>query len=250
MTMRDTMNLTHKTGDLLHEATDLAVLLSAEDAPLPAAVADLIEPADFRGKAKQARLIYPRGAVAPRRVLLLGLGNTAKITADTVRQAQELQVAAFAIGFNGAAPLDPALSAQALAEGLELGAYRYHRYRTGLSAEQKFAVTAATVVGDGDSFPAGLAAGQAIARGEAFARDLVNTPGGALPPGGPRRWAVLRPALQAGGDHRAFDAHRGDRDRARPARDRHDGHRSGAGRSAEQSRPVQRRTSLAVAIVG
>jgi leucyl aminopeptidase len=99
-----------------------------------------------------------------------------------VRQAQELQVAAFAIGFNGAAPLDPALSAQALAEGLELGAYRYHRYRTGLSAEQKFAVAAATVVGYGDSFPAGLAAGQAIARGVAFARDLVNTPGGALPP--------------------------------------------------------------------
>jgi leucyl aminopeptidase len=184
------MNLTHKTGDLLQEATDLAVLLSAEDAPLPAAVADLIEPADFRGKAKQARLIYPRGAVAPRRVLLLGLGGAAKITADTVRQAaatavrqaQELQVAAFAIGFNGAAPLDPALSAQALAEGLELGAYRYHRYRTGLSAEQKFTVAAATVVGDGDSFQAGLDAGQAIARGVAFARDLVNTPGGALPP--------------------------------------------------------------------
>lgn len=184
------MKLTHKTGDLLQESAELAVLLSPEGAELPATLADLIEPVDFRGKAKQARLIYPRGAVAPRRVLLLGLGAPAKLTADTVRQAaatavrqaQELQVAAFALGLNGDLPLDAAAIGQALAEGLELGAYRYHRYRTGLSAEQTFTVEAATVIGADAGFQAGLDAGQAIARGVAFARDLVNTPGGALTP--------------------------------------------------------------------
>jgi leucyl aminopeptidase len=185
------MKLTHQTGDMLQEAAELGVLISPEETPLPPALADLIEPADFRGKAKQARLLYPRGAVGPRRVLLLGLGNAEKLTADTVRQAaatavrqaQELQVAAFNIGINGELPLEPAVIGQAIAEGCTLGAYRYHRYRTGLSAEQTFTVEQATVVSAAsDALAAGLTAGLAIARGTAFARDLVNAPGGALTP--------------------------------------------------------------------
>jgi leucyl aminopeptidase len=186
------MEITVTPATLLSEPADLAVLLSAEGATLPTELAGLLEPSDFAGKAKQTRLLYPRGAVAARRLLLVGLGKPEKLNAETLRQAaataarqaQDLQVASFTLGLNGAAPLEAAATGQALAEGLLLGAYRYHRYRTGLSAEQKFSVERALIAADAEAeaLSAGVAVGQAVARGVAFARDLVNAPGGALPP--------------------------------------------------------------------
>jgi leucyl aminopeptidase len=185
------MQITLKAGDLLREASDLAVLAAWEGDALPAAVADQIAPDDFRGKARETLLLYPRDA-APRRLLLLGLGPADKASPETLRvaaatavqQARALRAASFTLGFAGQQPVAPAAAAQALAEGLTLGGYRYDRFRTGLSDEQKFRVESATLVvagGEGDMAP-GLAAGQAIARGVAFARDLVNAPGGVLTP--------------------------------------------------------------------
>ena len=186
------MEITVQTGNVLTETAELAVLACIEEAELPADVAGLLEAADFRGRAKQTLLLYPRGAVAPRRLLLLGLGKAEKLNAETIRQAgaiaeqqaQSLQIAAFTIGVNEALPLDPELVAQAFAEGVELGAYRYDRYRTGLSAEQRFAVERVTVFTNGseEQMRTGIAAGQVIARGATFARDLVNAPGGVLTP--------------------------------------------------------------------
>ncbi|MBC8163485.1 MAG: leucyl aminopeptidase [Roseiflexaceae bacterium] len=186
------MQITLQPGELLREATDLAVLISFEDAPLPAGVAELLEPADFRGKSKQTLLVYGRDTVAPRRVLLVGLGKQEKASAEglrqagalAVQQARSMQLRAFTLGLNGELPLAPELAAQALAEGIELGAYRYDRYRTGLSDEQRFTVEHATIVADSAEQPmrAGIASGQAIARGVMFARDLVNAPGGVLTP--------------------------------------------------------------------
>ncbi|MCX7790929.1 MAG: leucyl aminopeptidase [Chloroflexaceae bacterium] len=184
------MEIMVKSGDILGEPADLAVLASPEEVALPAAVAELIEGADFRGKAKQTRLIYPRGAVAPRRLLLLGLGKPDKLSADTlrqaaataVRQAQELQVARLTFGLNGDLDLAPERIGQALAEGFELGAYRFQRYRSDLSDEQRFVVEGATIVASAEALRAGVAIGQTIARGANFARDLVNTPPNDLPP--------------------------------------------------------------------
>lgn len=186
------LEITVKGGELLTEPADLAVLIGAEEAALPAQLAGLLEANDFRGRANQVRLIYARGAVAPLRVLLIGLGKGEQVSAEglrraaatAVRQARELQVGALTLGFNGPLPLAPAVTGQAIAEGLELGAYRYHKYRTNLSDEQRFTVERATVIVGADEAPlgAGLATGQAVARGVAFARDLVNTPGYALTP--------------------------------------------------------------------
>jgi leucyl aminopeptidase len=186
------MEITVRAGDLLREPADLAVLAAFEDVPLPAAVADLIESGDFRGRPKQALLVYPRGAAEPRRLLLLGLGKRDALSAETVRQAaalavqkaQELQVAAFTMSPAADLPLPPVAGGQAFAEGAELGAYRYQRYKTGLSAEQSFAVTGVTVLTTGaeEELRAGVAAGQAIARGQMYARDLANGPGNDITP--------------------------------------------------------------------
>ncbi len=187
------MNITVKAGNMLREASDLGVLATFEDAALPGETAGLLEPEDFRGRAGQTALLYPRGAVAPRRLLLVGLGKRENATAESLRRAaaeavkraRELQVGTISIGAVDDLPLDAATTGQAFAEGLDLGAYRYWRYRTGLTTEQTFAVESATVfTGDAREagVRAGIATGQAVARGVTFARDLVNSPGYAMTP--------------------------------------------------------------------
>jgi leucyl aminopeptidase len=185
------MEIKVQAGELLAQASDLAVLLASEDAPLPSAVADLLEPADFRGKTGQTVLLYPRGAAAPRRLLLLGLGPRDKTNAESLRRAaatavqraRDLQVAAFTLGVEGELPIDDAQAAQALAEGLNLGAYRYWHYRTGLTDEQTFAVQTATIITRAaEAVSSGVEMGQTIAGGVVLARDLVNSPGAMLPP--------------------------------------------------------------------
>ena len=147
------MDITVKTGDVLRETSDLAMLASFEDTPLPDDVADLLEPDDFRSRTGQTLLLYPRSAGWPRRLLLVGLGRRDQLTADilrqaaaiAVRQARTLQVPAVTIGVHGELPLAPDIASQALAEGLELGAYRYWPYRTSLTNEDIFEVKHATV---------------------------------------------------------------------------------------------------------
>jgi leucyl aminopeptidase len=185
------MEIKVQTGDVLRAASDLAVLGCFEDVPLPAEVAGLLEPGDFSGSANRTLLLYPRGSMTAKRLLLVGLGKREKASAETIRresatavkEAQKLKVAGVTIGVNGELPLEPEAAAQAFAEGIELGAYRFWRYRTGLTDEQTVKVERATVFSKTDTRTrAGVAAGQAIARGVNFARDLVNGPGYAMHP--------------------------------------------------------------------
>jgi leucyl aminopeptidase len=186
------MEINVQTGDVLQAASDLAVLGCFQDVPLPAEVANLLEPTDFVGRANQTLLLYPRGALAPRRLLLVGLGKGDKASTETIRrasataikEAQKLQIKAVTIAVHGDLPLDPEKIAQAFAEGAELGNYRFWRYRTGLSEEQTLKVEHATVFAriSQEMARLGVANGQKIARGVNFARDLVNGPGYAMHP--------------------------------------------------------------------
>jgi leucyl aminopeptidase len=96
-----------------------------------------------------------------------------------------MQVASIAIGVNGTLPLPAEDSGQALAEGLELGAYRYWHYRTNLTTAESFGVQSAGVYTDAgrvEGVRQGIATGQAVATGVSLARDLVNSPGFAMTP--------------------------------------------------------------------
>jgi leucyl aminopeptidase len=177
----------------LREPSELAMLASFEDTPLPVEVAGLLEPVDFRGRAGQTLLLYPRGALASKRLLLVGLGKREAVTPDTIRRAaatavqkaRELQVPAVTVSVHGEVPLPAEVTGQAFAEGLDLGAYRFWHYRTGLSNEQTFQVERATVFtgsGNDRQVRGGVETGQTIARGVVFARDLVNGPGYAMTP--------------------------------------------------------------------
>ncbi len=186
------MQISVAPGDVLQEAADLAVLVVFEGEPLPVTVAELLEADDFRARAKETLLLYPRGAVAPRRLLLIGLGKPDAVSLDLVRQvaalaaqkAHKLQVAGFVMGLHGGLPFPAAQAGQAFAEGLELGLYRYLDYKSNPSSAQTFDVerVSVLVLGEADAITAGVAQGQAIARGVAVARDLANAPGNAVVP--------------------------------------------------------------------
>lgn len=178
-----------QSGSLLDAAADLAVLLYAEDETLPAPVAELCEAGDATGRWKQQTLLYPRGTLPARRLLLLGMGKRSAMTADTVRQAaalaaqraQELKVTTYHLGYNGNLPLAPAVFGQAFAEGSVLGSYRYLRYKS--DREDAPSLTAILQAGtDAEVAAAGVQRGQIIARATAFARDLANGPGNEVTP--------------------------------------------------------------------
>lgn len=178
-------------GDILQAESDLTVLGCFEEIPLPSPVSSLLEPGDFSGSTGKTLLLYPRGAIAPKRLLLVGLGKRENATpeilrresATAIKEAQKLKVDAITVGVNGEIGVDPQSTAQAFAEGFELGAYRFWRYRTGLSEEQTFKVGKATIFTKSDQqSAAGVSVGQVIANGVNFARDLVNGPGYAMHP--------------------------------------------------------------------
>lgn len=142
------MNIVVRTGDALQEPSALAVVFGFAGEDLPPAVAALFPAADFTGKPNQTLLVYSLGAVAPTRVLLVGLGERSSVTTEGVRQAlatairqiRPLQVAEAAVAFPTDLPVDVEAAAEAATEGLLLGAYRYPIHRTGLSAEETFEV--------------------------------------------------------------------------------------------------------------
>ncbi|MBL8145952.1 MAG: leucyl aminopeptidase, partial [Anaerolineae bacterium] len=187
------MNITLQTGELLHTLSDFAVLAVFSDIPLPSDVAELFVAEDFTAAAGQTLLLYPRGVVAARRLLLVGMGPSSSVTADTfrragalaVQQARSVQASSLTAGYEGSIAVPFRDSAQAFAEGLEQGGYRFLRYRTGLTAAQTFEVTDAVLVTrpeNAAAVQAGISDGQAISRGVNFARNLVNEPGSVVTP--------------------------------------------------------------------
>ena len=116
-------------GDILQAESDLAVLGCFEDIPLPSPVSSLLELGDFSGSTGQTLLLYPRGAIAPKRLLLVGLGKREKASAEMIRresataikEAQKLKVDAITVGVNGEIGIDAQSAAQAFAEGNRVG---------------------------------------------------------------------------------------------------------------------------------
>lgn len=181
------MQISVRSGDVLSTPSSLAIVAVHEGAVLPKAVAAAFEAGDFTGAANQTLVVYPRTKGTPSRVLLVGLGAKKAVDAERVRQAvatairqaRSAQVAEVSLGVPSDIAVAAAPLGQAIAEGLELGAYRWFGGRTGISDAETHEITSVTVV-TGKQVKAlgdGIAVGQAIAGGTNLARDLVNTPG-------------------------------------------------------------------------
>lgn len=186
------MEISVDQGSVVHEPAALAVLNLWEGEALSSEIAALLEADDFQGKFKQSALIYPRDALPVRRLLLLGLGQRATMTSDTVRQvgalaaqkAHELQLTSFASNVPSTDAVSAANAAQALVEGALSGLYRFLEHKSDRTPEQTHQVTHMRlfVADDVASVQTGVAQGLAVAHGVTLARNLANGPGNVVTP--------------------------------------------------------------------
>ncbi|MDX6375893.1 MAG: leucyl aminopeptidase [Gaiellaceae bacterium] len=121
--------------------------------------------AGFEGKEGQSVLLPGR--------LLVGLGDGG--SDDGVRRAAACAARIAARCKHVATTLPPS---QALAEGFELGAYQFNKYRS--KAKPNRIERVSVIGGGGARATAALQRGARIAEAVKVARDLVNEPGGAL----------------------------------------------------------------------
>ncbi len=160
----------------------------ALDQALGGAISALIEGGDLTGKAGEAVVFYPRGAIPARRVIVVGLGKREEFSVETVRRAaahaavKARDVGAKVVGTivqgAGAAGLAPDVAAQAVVEGSLLALYQWRGLKTS-DDEQKALDALELVVRPGDNAAAVEAvarAGEIIAEATALARALVNNP--------------------------------------------------------------------------
>lgn len=160
--------------------------------PISEPIAALMEHGDFRGQPGQTLLLYPRGAFASRRLLLIGLGERSMATADILRQAgaraarkaHELRLPGFAMSLPTIPNLPTMRAVQALIEGAELGVYRYLDQKSSLTSEQSHRIEQFTICLEEqhEAIQPAITRGQSIARGVARARDLTNAPANLLTP--------------------------------------------------------------------
>jgi leucyl aminopeptidase len=162
----------------------------------------------FTGQLDDVLLLPGYGAVAAPAVLLVGVGPDADRTAETLRRAAAVAVAAagkaatLAVALHRAGEPDGAALA-AVAEGTLLAAYRFQRHKSAPDPE----LAAATLLVDGDRSLAAagpvLRRAEVAARATLAARDLVNEPASRINPATLAAEAV-RLAKGAGLEHQVL----------------------------------------------
>jgi leucyl aminopeptidase len=195
------VKVTVLAGDMQEIVTELLVLpffeaetalagdMEAVDRSLAGGLSELAAAGDFKAKSEEMALLYSRGMLPARRLLLMGLGKRAEHSADSLRRAagalarraRDLGATHYHIAADPAlwAGMDPAMAGQALAEGTLLGGYRYVGLRTELEGEKPDLESCTLLSPDGDicgELNQGVDLGAIIAESVCQARDLINQP--------------------------------------------------------------------------
>jgi leucyl aminopeptidase len=158
----------------------------AVDTALEGTLASFMEESGFEGKPGETLLVPLAGRMAAKAALLVGVGKRADQTVDGLRRAAAViarratKVNHVATTLVAAAPdsVDAAAAAQAVAEGVLLGAYQFLEYKSEAKPSELRQVT---VVG-GAEVKRGVDRGDAIAHAVIWARDMINEPSGEKSP--------------------------------------------------------------------
>jgi leucyl aminopeptidase len=161
------------------------VLTSAATAIGDALGVDLVaelQAVAFDGAPGSVARIPTRGAIPAATVLVVGLGGQDGARADHLRRAAAAATAAaervetLALDLHAALDgVDEPAGAQAVAEGVLLGSYRFGAYRSEAPVQRLETVTLHTA-GDEDAVNDGVRVATVTAGAAALTRDLVNTP--------------------------------------------------------------------------
>lgn len=163
---------------------------------------------DFSGREGETALLYPAGAIAASRLLLVGLGERDKFTLEKLRRAaataakkaRSLKAPEMVLSPRAPQTATEADAAQAAAEGAALGLYGFRKYKSnreddandgangeegagsGSENEEKPERVDLLAEDDEGATARGAGTGEKIARGACLARDLANEPGNAATP--------------------------------------------------------------------
>ena len=223
------MKLTVESHDLARTSVDVLALpvftlsasaklparMAAVDRALGGQIEAVVRSGDFKGRTSDSQLLYGRGKAGPKRVLLLGLGDEAKLDAEGLRKAagralgaataRGARSVAIALATSRRIPVGPA--ARALAEGAVLATYRSDTRRTRREdAKPPVSKTSLVLERPADLSGARKAAdtGRVIAECQNVARQLSNEPPNLLPPDALAR-AARRMASEVGLTCRVMD---------------------------------------------
>ncbi|GHO45337.1 leucyl aminopeptidase [Ktedonospora formicarum] len=178
---------TRPSGD--QKGISLSSAATTVDQALGGVIVDCGTSGEFKGNAGEILTIHTLGKLAPRRVLVVGLGSANKVMPQSLRKLGASIVRHMrSTGAQSATlthddTLDITEAAQALTEGLLLGAYTFRKYQrstnenTQLEAVQFLASERNKV-----AVEQGIQKGKALADATNFARDLVNEPPNVLTP--------------------------------------------------------------------
>ena len=175
----------------LFEDTQPGGATKAVDEVLGGAIRDLIDGGDFGGQAGQVAVLYPRGAIPARRVIVVGLGPREEFDADpadavrraaarAIQKARDLKAPRVASILHGAGArgLPGEAAAQATTEGSLLGLYEYRGQKAGDPSTPLPHSLDLMIFREQDVPTArrGVDVGCAVAAGVTLTRDLVNLP--------------------------------------------------------------------------
>lgn len=180
------------TGDalavgLLEDATTLTGDLAQLDEKLGGALKELIEETEFKGSVGSSAVTRVGAGSSIRKIILVGLGKPDALKLDSLRRtaaaiartAKQQKVKTLGISL----PLvndDPALSAQAITEGIVLALHQDNRFKS--DPEDKGAkLEQVDLLGLGNQ-EAAITRAQAICSGVILARELVAAPSNVVTP--------------------------------------------------------------------
>lgn len=166
----------------------------AVDKALGGAITALIQHGDLKGQVGEVSVLYPRGEIPARRVLVVGLGKAQdftltqarKASAAACRRARALGARSIASIVHGAGSgqADVSAAAQATVEGALLGLYDFRAHKT-QPPEYPTVEMFTLVEFDADKMPlvqAGARVGSITAQAANLTRDLVNQPSNYMTP--------------------------------------------------------------------
>ncbi|MCE5263199.1 MAG: leucyl aminopeptidase [Deltaproteobacteria bacterium] len=200
------MKIQIRKGSLADHSTEAAVLtlfegetaLDGEAALLDqrsgGQIREIIRMGDFAGRVNQTALLYTRGELPAKRILVVGVGKRLDFSPDRLRetfaraaqQIRSLKIAEFSASLDTAGidlPLER--MAEATVEGVILGLYRFLPFKT-LDREQEVEVETFTIVEQNDAaykiIRTAAKAAEIVASAATLARDIVSTPSNEMTP--------------------------------------------------------------------
>ena len=172
------------------DAKPFPVLLTSDSA-VEAAVAAVLASGEFKAGANDTLLLHAPAGLMAKRLLIVGLGKQAKVTANSVRSAAGTAVRfakprgirEVALSLPELQEVPPAPGARAAVEGALVGDFDPDTYRSDrkdLSVESF--TLAASAAEDQAALKAAFAEGVIVGESQNFTRTLVNEPGNKLTP--------------------------------------------------------------------